>query len=179
MATSIEQLNTVQHYLADIAHVPSLSHEKESLLLQRICTARQCGDPHLEAQARCGLIEGYLHHVISIAKQHQYLFHSLSLPDLIQEGNIGLLQAVKDYDFTQTSGCFFADATACIRNAIIRALPKDCLIRVSRSDYWRMAEQGTLMTSIDASRSVWMPLMMRSMASMISFRHPLWLPLLL
>jgi RNA polymerase sigma factor (sigma-70 family) len=78
------------------------------------------------------------------AKVLQRLFHRLSLSDLIQEGNIGLLHAVEDFDFTATTGCFFLYATACIRNAMIRALPQDGLIRVPRWEFWRLAGQGRL-----------------------------------
>jgi RNA polymerase sigma factor (sigma-70 family) len=50
-------------------------------------------------------------------------------------------------------GRFLAYAMACIRNAIIRALPQDGLLRVPRCEFWRLAEQGRL-KELDQSQPV-------------------------
>ena len=55
-----------------------------------------------------------------------------------------MLHAVEDFDFSDPQGNFFAYATACMRNAIIRALPRDGLLSIHRLEFWRLAQQGRL-----------------------------------
>jgi RNA polymerase sporulation-specific sigma factor len=145
MALNLQWHEDLHPYIADLNTLPPLSSQEEETLLSRLHLARQgLLAPEQERAAKRRLIEGYLPLVVRIARQRLCLFRRLSLSDLIQEGNIGLLQAVEDYDFTAMQGRFFAYATACIRNAIIRALPRDSLLRVPRCEFWRLAEQGRL-----------------------------------
>ena len=72
-----------------------------------------------EEEARKILIESNLRLVVSIARK--YRGYGVSLPDLIQEGNIGLIQAVDRFDWRK--GCRFSTcATLWIRQAVIRAI---------------------------------------------------------
>ncbi len=79
-------------------------------------------------QAKYRMINGNLRLVVAIAKKFQY--RGLSLLDLIDEGNIGLIEAVERFDYKR--GCRFTTyGTWWIRQAIIKALAdKGRLIRI-------------------------------------------------
>jgi RNA polymerase sigma factor (sigma-70 family) len=154
MAINLCQHEDLYPYFADLDTLPSFSSQEEESLLSRLHLAAQGRlSSEQERSDKCRLVEGFLPRVIRIARQQQCFFRRLSLSDLIQEGNIGLLQAVEDYDFNTMQGRFFAYATACVRNAIIRALPRDSLLRVPRCEFWRLAEQGRL-KELDRSQPV-------------------------
>lgn len=78
----------VRLYLREIAETPLLTHEQEIELAKRV----ENGD----LQAVQQFVRANLRLVVSIAKR--YVNRGLTLLDLIQEGNIGLMQAVKRYD---------------------------------------------------------------------------------
>lgn len=75
-------------YIREIHHIPLLTAEEEKGLARRI----RAGD----AAARDHLVRANLRFVVSIARG--YVGRGLLLPDLISEGNLGLLRAVRDYD---------------------------------------------------------------------------------
>jgi len=80
----------LQRYLWEIRKYPLLSRQEEEELARRY---RETGDQ--EAAAR--LVTGNLRLVVKIAMEHQR-YWMRNLLDLIQEGNMGLLQAVKKFD---------------------------------------------------------------------------------
>ena len=80
----------VQMYLREIGRVGLLKSEEEVSLAKRI----EKGD----LIAKQKLTEANLRLVVSIAKKYVGRSHNLSLLDLIQEGNIGLMQGVKKFD---------------------------------------------------------------------------------
>jgi RNA polymerase primary sigma factor len=103
--------DSIQMYLREIGKIPLLTAEEEVALAKR----KERGDK--EADRR--LIEANLRLVVSIAKK--FMGKSLSLLDLIQEGNIGLFRAVKKFEYRKGYK-FSTYATWWIRQAITRAL---------------------------------------------------------
>ncbi len=117
----------VRMYLREIGRVPLLSAEEEVRLAQRmergkverlkVVPNRRYVDDGEEAQRR--LTEANLRLVVSVAKK--YIGRGMSLLDLIQEGNIGLIRAVEKFDYTKGYK-FSTYATWWIRQAITRAI---------------------------------------------------------
>ena len=117
----------VRMYLREIGRVPLLSAEEEVRLAQRMergkaerlkpLPSRRIIDDGEEAQRR--LTEANLRLVVSVAKK--YIGRGMSLLDLIQEGNIGLIRAVEKFDYAKGFK-FSTYATWWIRQAITRAI---------------------------------------------------------
>ena len=84
-------LDPVQHYLREIGRVRLLTPKEEIDLARRI----EKGD----AAARERMIQANLRLVVYIAKHYVGRSYGLSLLDLIQEGNIGLMKAVERYNW--------------------------------------------------------------------------------
>ena len=103
--------DSIQMYLREIGKVSLLTGEEEVSLAKR----KEKGD--LDAKKK--LILANLRLVVSIAKK--FTGRSLSLLDLIQEGNIGLFRAVEKFDYKKGYK-FSTYATWWIRQAITRAL---------------------------------------------------------
>ena len=98
-------------YLQEISRVKLLTAEQEQALARRV----QAG----EAEAERQLVEANLRLVVKIARR--YLHRGLSLLDLIEEGNVGLLHAARK--FRPDRGTRFSTyATWWIRQAVVRAL---------------------------------------------------------
>jgi len=103
--------DSIQMYLREIGKIPLLTADEEVTLAK----GKDRGDRESERK----LIEANLRLVVSIAKK--FVGKSLSLLDLIQEGNIGLFRAVKKFDHRKGYK-FSTYATWWIRQAITRAL---------------------------------------------------------
>ncbi|MBV8695754.1 MAG: sigma-70 family RNA polymerase sigma factor [Chloroflexi bacterium] len=109
--SSLAQSDSLRLYLREISRVPLLSAPRECALAER---AEQ-GDK----EARNHLIEANLRLVVSIAKK--YVGQGLTLEDLIEEGNIGLIRAVTKFDYKKGFR-FSTYATWWIKQAITRAI---------------------------------------------------------
>jgi RNA polymerase primary sigma factor len=100
-------------FLARIARTPLLSPEDEL----RLARAVERGD--LAAKQR--MIEANLRLVVHVAKRYQRDDRGLTLPDLVQEGTLGLVRAVEKFDHRRRHR-FSTYAVIWIRQAISRAI---------------------------------------------------------
>jgi RNA polymerase primary sigma factor len=103
--------DSVRMWLREIGKTPLLNLDEEIALAQRI----ERGDH----RAKDILTQANLRLVVSIAKR--YSGRGMSFPDLIQEGNIGLIRAVEKFDYRKGYK-FSTYATWWIRQAITRAI---------------------------------------------------------
>ncbi|MBA3826940.1 MAG: RNA polymerase sigma factor RpoD [Ktedonobacterales bacterium] len=119
----------VRMYLREIGRVPLLSAEEEVRLARRMekgaqeklkpLSQRNRAIVFTAEEAQRKLAEANLRLVVSVAKK--YIGRGMSLLDLIQEGNIGLLRAVEKFDYSKGFK-FSTYATWWIRQAITRAI---------------------------------------------------------
>ncbi len=122
ITTSIttRESEALEKYLQEIGREELISPEEEVELAQRI----RKGDK----QALDKLTKANLRFVVSVAKQYQN--QGLSLPDLINEGNVGLIKAAQKFD--ETKGFkFISYAVWWIRQSIIQAIAEQSrLVRI-------------------------------------------------
>jgi len=102
---------SLDKYLADISRHELITAEEEAILAQKIRAGDQAA---LEK-----LTIANLRFVVSVAKQYQN--HGLSLPDLINEGNLGLIKAARRFDETRGFK-FISYAVWWIRQSIMQAV---------------------------------------------------------
>ncbi len=104
-------------YLREISRYPLIPQEEEVDLAQRIRTG--------EVEALDKLVRSNLRFVVSVAKKYQN--QGVSLSDLINEGNLGLMRAARKFD--ETKGIkFISYAVWWIRQAILQALAEQSRI---------------------------------------------------
>jgi RNA polymerase sigma-32 factor len=113
----------LQRYLSEIRRIPLLSREEEHALAVRW---KEEGD----RQAAVRLVTANLRLVVMIARDYQRAVHNLL--DLVQEGNIGLLEAIKNFD-PYRGVRFPSYAVWWIRAYVIRYVMNN----------WRMVKVGT------------------------------------
>ncbi len=108
---------SLDKYLQEIGKMPMISVEEEVVLAGKI----KAGDE----RALERLVNANLRFVVSVAKQYQN--QGLSLPDLINEGNVGLIKAARRFDETRGFK-FISYAVWWIRQAILQALAEQARI---------------------------------------------------
>jgi len=108
---------SLDKYLQEIGHEDLISVEEEVELAQRI----KKGD-HIALEK---LTKANLRFVVSVAKQYQN--QGLSLPDLINEGNLGLIKAAEKFDETRGFK-FISYAVWWIRQSILQAIAEQSRI---------------------------------------------------
>lgn len=108
---------SLDQYLRDISAYPLISREEEGDLARRIRQGEQ--------EALDKLVRSNLRFVVSVAKKYQN--QGVSLSDLINEGNLGLIRAAHKFD--ETKGIkFISYAVWWIRQAILQALAEQSRI---------------------------------------------------
>lgn len=108
---------SLDKYLQEIGRVDLISAEEEVLLARRIKEGDQA--------ALDRLTKANLRFVVSVSKQYQN--QGLSLPDLINEGNLGLIKAAQRFDETRGFK-FISYAVWWIRQSILQALAEQARI---------------------------------------------------
>jgi RNA polymerase primary sigma factor len=108
---------SLDKYLNEISKLKMITADEEVVLAKRI----QDGDE----KALEKLVYANLRFVVSVAKQYQN--QGLTLPDLINEGNLGLVKAAKRFDYTRGFK-FISYAVWWIRQSILQALAEQARI---------------------------------------------------
>lgn len=107
----------IYHYLKDIRKIKVMTAERERYLATRM----KSNDLTLteKQQIESELITGNLRFVITVAKQYQN--QGLDFPDLIAEGNLGLMKAIKNFDWNKDLR-FISYAVWWVKQSIIQSL---------------------------------------------------------
>ncbi|MFW5480958.1 MAG: sigma-70 family RNA polymerase sigma factor [Prevotella sp.] len=111
---------SLDKYLVEIGRAPMISIEEEIELAQKIRKGGRAGE-----RAKEKLVNANLRFVVSVAKQYQH--QGLSLTDLIDEGNIGLVRAAEKFDETRGFK-FISYAVWWIRQSILQAIAEQSRI---------------------------------------------------
>ncbi len=109
----LPKIDSIQMYLKEIGKIPMIKAWQEKELAKRI----EKGD----IEAKNSLVKANLRLVVSIAKRYVGRSPNLTILDLVQEGNIGLLKAVEKFDWRRGYK-FSTYATWWIKQSITRAL---------------------------------------------------------
>ncbi len=126
-------------YLQEIGETPLLTPDEEVSLAKRI---HQGDELALEK-----LTKANLRFVVSVAKQYQN--QGLSLADLINEGNIGLIKAAKRFDETRGFK-FISYAVWWIRQAILQALAEQSrIVRLPLNRVGTLHKIGKISSSLE------------------------------
>ncbi len=130
---------SLEDYLNDICKQPLLTAEEEVKLAQRI------RNDDREALER--LVCANLRFVVSVAKQYQN--QGLTLPDLINEGNIGLIKAAEKFDETRGFK-FISYAVWWIRQSILQALAEQSrMVRLPLNQVSAVSRINKLITKFE------------------------------
>jgi RNA polymerase primary sigma factor len=178
-------VDTVRVYLNEIGRVELLSAEEEVDLAKRVDAGVRAAailDSPLEIdadhrarlrrierignEAKAHLTESNLRLVVSIAKR--YVGRGMSLPDLIQEGNLGLMRAVDKFDYTRGYK-FSTYATWWIRQMISRSIADqsrtiripvhlmELLAKIGRTERQLLQKLGREPTAEEVAEAVELP----------------------
>jgi len=115
--TTDDDRRLFSRYLRDIRAIPPLSRSDEECLLGQI----EAGDPHAPGR----LAERHLGFVVKIASEYRSL--GVPLEDLLNEGNLGLLEAARRFDPSQGTR-FITYAVWWVRKAILAAIADRSLV---------------------------------------------------
>ena len=107
----------ISHYLKDIRKLKVMTPERERELAERMLSGFITEEEKNEIQKE--LLEGNLRFVITVSKQYQN--QGLDLTDLIAEGNLGLMKAIDNFDWSKRLR-FISYAVWWVRQSILQSL---------------------------------------------------------
>lgn len=107
----------IQHYLKDIRKIKVMTPEREKELAELINSGNLSNQERDKINKE--LLEGNLRFVITVAKQYQN--QGLDFPDLIAEGNLGLMKAIQNFDWTKNLR-FISYAVWWVKQSILQSL---------------------------------------------------------
>ena len=107
----------VSHYLKDIRKIKVMTPEREREL-SKLMQSDNLTDKDKE-KIKKEILEGNLRFVITVAKQYQN--QGVDFPDLVAEGNIGLMKALNNFDWTKNLR-FISYAVWWVRQSILQSL---------------------------------------------------------
>jgi RNA polymerase primary sigma factor len=107
----------ISHYLKDIRKIKVMTPEREKELAIKMKSDDTSPEERKKIEEE--LIRGNLRFVITVAKQYQN--QGLELPDLIAEGNLGLMKAIKNFDWSKDLR-FISYAVWWVKQSIIQSL---------------------------------------------------------
>ena len=107
----------ISHYLKDIRRIKVMTPEREREIAKKMKSG-QVSDSEKQKIHR-EMIEGNLRFVITVAKQYQN--QGLDFPDLIAEGNLGLMKAIQNFDWNKDLR-FISYAVWWVKQSILQSL---------------------------------------------------------
>jgi len=107
----------ITHYLKDIRKIKVMTPDRERQLAERMLSDDVTEDEVKKIHKE--LLEGNLRFVITVAKQYQN--QGLDFPDLIAEGNLGLMKAIENFDWSKKLR-FISYAVWWVRQSILQSL---------------------------------------------------------
>ena len=107
----------ITHYLKDIRKIKVMTPDRERQLAERLLSGNVTEDEVKKIHKE--LLEGNLRFVITVAKQYQN--QGLDFPDLIAEGNFGLMKAIENFDWSKKLR-FISYAVWWVRQSILQSL---------------------------------------------------------
>jgi RNA polymerase primary sigma factor len=107
----------IRHYLKDLRKLKVMTPERERELSRRMLSNEISDEEKVEIHKE--LLEGNLRFVITVSKQYQN--QGLDLSDLIAEGNLGLMKAIENFDWSKKLR-FISYAVWWVRQSIFQSL---------------------------------------------------------
>jgi RNA polymerase primary sigma factor len=107
----------IQHYLKDIRKIKVMTPEREKELAELINSGNLTDSERDKINKE--LLEGNLRFVITVAKQYQN--QGLDFPDLVAEGNLGLMKAIQNFDWSKNLR-FISYAVWWVKQSILQSL---------------------------------------------------------
>jgi RNA polymerase sigma factor (sigma-70 family) len=154
----------IQSYLKDLRKIKVMTPEREKELAKLISSGNLTEAQHKKINKE--LVEGNLRFVITVAKQYQN--QGLDFPDLIAEGNMGLIKAIQNFDWSKNLR-FISYAVWWVRQCILQSLNEnartirlpvhagDTLARLQKARSRLELKYGRPATLAELSKEVEMP----------------------